>query len=103
MGRVDEFFQPNSSWWVKKYPTHHRGSTQPNPRGSGWVGLDPWVGQYFLITIIIIIIIKLSIRITLPQIKSIYNQIIMSITPNKYKLYETNLKFGFYLGREAKK
>ena len=73
-------------------------------------------------------IIKLSIRITLPPKKTkkkkknkkqnktkqkqktkkktkkaIYNQIIMSITPNKYKLYETNLKFGFYLGREAKK
>ena len=55
------------------------------------------------VLITIIIIIKLSIRITLPQIKAIYNQIIMSITPNKYKLYETNLKFGFYLGRGAKK
>ena len=60
-------------------------------------------------------IIKLSIRITLPpktkkqkkqkkkKKKAIYNQIIMSITPNKYKLYEMNLKFGFYLGRGEKK
>ena len=91
MGRVDEFFQPNSSWWVKKYSTHYKGSTQANPSGSGWVELDPWFGQYFLI----IIITKLSIRITLPQIKAIYNQIIMSITPNKYKLYETKLSLGF--------
>ena len=27
----------------------------------------------------------------------------MSITPNKYKLYEKNLGFGFYLGRGAKR
>ena len=26
-----------------------------------------------------------------------YNQIIMSITQNKHKLYEKNLGFGFYL------
>ena len=53
--------------------------------------------------ITIIIIIKLSIRITLPQIKAIYNQIIMSITPNQHKLYEENLEFRFYLGRRTKK
>ena len=33
----------------------------------------------------------------------IYNQIIMSITPNKHKLYEENLGFGFYLGKGLKK
>ena len=60
MGQVDEFFQPNSSCWAKKYSTHHRGSTQPNPRGLGQVRLDPWVGQYFLIIIIIIIICKVE-------------------------------------------
>ena len=73
MGRVDEFFQPNSSWWVKKYLTHHRGSTQPNPRGSSRVRLDHGLDNFFLITIIIIIIIiiiKLSIRTTPPQIKA---------------------------------
>ena len=26
----------------------------------------------------------------------------MNITPNKHKLYEKNLDFGFYLGREEK-
>ena len=31
----------------------------------------------------------------------IYSQIIL--TPNQHKLYEENLRFAFYLGREAKK
>ena len=45
---VKEIFWPNPPWWVKKI--------KPNPHGSGWVGLNPWVRQI----IIIIIIIKLS-------------------------------------------
>ena len=74
-------------WWViSTQPTIPIIGVQPNPRGSGWT--------FFLI----IIIIKLSIRITPPQI-------IMSITldKHKHKLYEENLRFRFYLVRRAKK
>ena len=53
--------------------THHNGlkksnpiqpvtGVQPNPHGSGCVGLNPWVGQFI---IIITIIIKLSQKIYL--------------------------------------
>ena len=43
---------------LKKNPTqltHHKGPTQPNSIQPTWIKLDPWVGQFFLITIIIII------------------------------------------------
>ena len=63
------FFNPTHCGGLKKKsqfnPTHHRGLTQPT-----WNGLDPWVGQLFLITTNIIIIIKLSIRTTLQQIRA---------------------------------
>ena len=59
------------------------------------IGLD----IFFLITIINI---KLKIRTTLPQIRQIYNQIILSITLNEHKLYEENLGFKFYLERWVK-
>ena len=67
--KLKSFFNSTPPWWVKKIQlnlTNHRDPTQPNPRGSDWVRLDPWVGLFFLITIIII---KLSIRITSPQIR----------------------------------
>ena len=61
------FFNPTHRGGLKKKtqsnPTHHRGLTQPT-----WNGLDPWVGQLFLITTNIII--KLSIRTTLQQIRA---------------------------------
>ena len=50
MRRVEEFFQPNLPWWVKKNQTQPITGVQPNPRdsrGLGWVGLDPWIGQFF--------------------------------------------------------
>ena len=53
------FFNPTYHGLEKIQPnsTHHRGSNQPNPHGSSWVGLDPWVAQFIFIIIIIIIII----------------------------------------------
>jgi len=56
LGQVEEFFQPNPLWWVKKNPTN---PVHVNQVGSGLT--------FFLITIIIII--KLNIRTTL-QIKT---------------------------------
>ena len=54
------FFDPTDHGGSKKIqpnPSHKSNPTQPNPYGSGWVGLNPWVWQFI---IIIIIIIKLS-------------------------------------------
>ena len=55
MGRIERFFQPNSPWWIKKNPTH-----------VDRVGHMSWI--FFLITTIIII--KLSIRTTLAQLRA---------------------------------
>ena len=41
MGQVKGIIWPNPPWWVKK------NLTQPNPHGSSWVGLNPWVGQIY--------------------------------------------------------
>ena len=38
-------------------PSQEYNQTQPNPHGSGYVGLNLWVGQFFLL---ITIIIKLN-------------------------------------------
>ena len=63
MGRVEEFFQPNPSWWVKKIqPNSSQGF---NPIHVDWAGPMGW--KFFLISIIII---KLGIRITPLQIKA---------------------------------
>ena len=59
MDQADGIFDPIHHSGSKKIQlslTHHISPTQPNPLGSGWVGLNPLVGQIF----IIIIIIKLS-------------------------------------------
>ena len=49
MVRLREFFDPTHYGGSKKIQLN---PTQPNPHGSGWVRLNPWIGQFF-ITIII--------------------------------------------------
>jgi len=63
---------------------------QPKPHKSihmNWVGPMSWPDLFFNY----FINIKLRIRTMLLQIREIYNQIILSITPNQHKLYEKNL------------
>ena len=52
MGWVKGIFRPNPPQWVKKNPTQPTPSqgynpTQSNSHELGWVGLNPWVGQFF--------------------------------------------------------
>ena len=58
MGRVKEIFWPNPPWWVKKNltqpnPLHKSNPTQLNPYGLGWVELNPWVEQLFLLLLLL--------------------------------------------------
>ena len=50
---LGDFFT-QSTIWVKKNPT------QPNPHGLGWVGLNPWIGQFFYLFIYYYYYYKLS-------------------------------------------
>ena len=52
----------------KKIQPNPNLSQEFNPTQSMWIGLDPWVRQFFFL--ITIIIIKLSIRITPPQLRT---------------------------------
>lgn len=57
MGRVERIFWSNPLWWVKKNstqlnPSQKSNPTQPNPHGSGWVRLNPWVWQIFLLLLL---------------------------------------------------
>ena len=47
---VEKIFWPNPPWWTKKKfnPTHHISPTQPI-----WVKLNPWVGQLFLLLLLL--------------------------------------------------
>ena len=58
MGWVEGIFWPNPPWWVKKNstqlnPSHKSNPTLPNPHELGWVGLNPWVGQFFLLLLLL--------------------------------------------------
>ena len=43
---VEEIFWPNPPWWTKK-------KIQPNPTQPIWVELNPWVGQLFLLLLLL--------------------------------------------------
>ena len=58
-------------------PSHKFNLTQPDPHGLGWVGLNPWVEQFFFITIII----KLSRKNININILKKNSKISINITP----------------------
>ena len=54
--RLRGFFDPTHRGGLKNIqpnPNHHISPTQSNPYGSGWVGLNPWIEQFFLLLLLL--------------------------------------------------